>query len=160
MKLAHKIRRELKLEGHYHAQMKEALELAWAIKNGKVTYEEVVGLEIEEQIVPRGATTLQDIIKEHSNKRYVAYPTADSYTFVGAGKVYEYKSMHQSIVGNQNAMYSVYAGEADGLLKADYKTFPVLNKTLFVVGKDDEERFKDALPKEGSGYEFIVCDCL
>ena len=39
MQMAHKIRRELKLEGHYHVQMKIAMNLAWQVKKGESTIE-------------------------------------------------------------------------------------------------------------------------
>lgn len=37
MNVAHLIRRELKLEGHYHVQMKIALTFAWKVKKGEMT---------------------------------------------------------------------------------------------------------------------------
>ena len=39
MQMAHKLRRELKLEGHYHVQMKIAMDLAWQVKKGESTIE-------------------------------------------------------------------------------------------------------------------------
>ena len=44
MGLAHLIRRELKLEGHYHVQMKIAMKYAWAIKKGQTTIEELLNI--------------------------------------------------------------------------------------------------------------------
>lgn len=43
MGLAHKIRRELGLEGDYRAQMKMAMSYAWAIKKGTKTIEDILG---------------------------------------------------------------------------------------------------------------------
>nr|DAU23742.1 MAG TPA: hypothetical protein [Caudoviricetes sp.] len=43
MGLAHKIRRELGLEGDYRAQMKMAMSYAWAIKKGSKTLEDILG---------------------------------------------------------------------------------------------------------------------
>lgn len=43
MKLAHKIRKELGLEGSYSVQMKMALSYAWAIKRGTETIENILG---------------------------------------------------------------------------------------------------------------------
>lgn len=43
MSLAHKIRKELCLEGNYSAQMKMALSYAWAIKKGTATIESILG---------------------------------------------------------------------------------------------------------------------
>lgn len=43
MGLAHKIRRELGLEGDYRAQMKMAMNYAWAIKKGVKTIEDILG---------------------------------------------------------------------------------------------------------------------
>lgn len=43
MGLAHKIRKELALEGDYSAQMKMALSYAWAIKKGTATIESILG---------------------------------------------------------------------------------------------------------------------
>ena len=42
MQLAHTIRKELKLEGHYHVQMKIALTLAWEVKKGETSIEVVL----------------------------------------------------------------------------------------------------------------------
>lgn len=42
MQLAHTIRKELKLEGHYHVQMKIALTLAWEVKKGETSIEAVL----------------------------------------------------------------------------------------------------------------------
>ena len=42
MQMAHKIRRELKLEGHYHVQMKIAMNLAWEVKKGETSIEVVL----------------------------------------------------------------------------------------------------------------------
>lgn len=42
MGLAHKIRRELGLEGHYSVQMKIAMGYAWAIKKGNLSLEELL----------------------------------------------------------------------------------------------------------------------
>lgn len=42
MQMAHKIRRELKLEGHYHVQMKIAMNLAWEVKKGLSTIEVIL----------------------------------------------------------------------------------------------------------------------
>lgn len=43
MGLAHKIRRELGLEGHYSVQMKIAMKYAWAIKKGTETIDNILG---------------------------------------------------------------------------------------------------------------------
>lgn len=43
MGLAHKIRRELGLEGHYSVQMKIAMRYAWAIKKGTETIDNILG---------------------------------------------------------------------------------------------------------------------
>ena len=48
MTLAHKVRKALNLEGNYAAQMKYAMQKAWAIKKGQVKYEDVVGIVEEE----------------------------------------------------------------------------------------------------------------
>ena len=42
MKIAHIIRKELKLEGHYYVQMKIALNLAWRVKKGFVSLEGLI----------------------------------------------------------------------------------------------------------------------
>lgn len=52
MGLAHKIRRELGLEGDYRAQMKMAMLYAWSIKKGVKTLEEVLGEESTEAAAP------------------------------------------------------------------------------------------------------------
>lgn len=44
MTVAHIIRRELKLEGHYHAQLKIAMSYAWKIKKGQITLEELLNI--------------------------------------------------------------------------------------------------------------------
>ena len=45
MKIAHIIRRELKLEGHYYVQMKIAMNLAWRVKKGFVSLEGLIAGE-------------------------------------------------------------------------------------------------------------------
>lgn len=50
MSLAHTIRRELGLEGHYQAQMKLALSLAWEVKKGLTTIEAVLGTAVVENV--------------------------------------------------------------------------------------------------------------
>ena len=44
MTLAHKLRRELGLEGAYSCQMKMAMKYAWAIKKGQTTLEELLNI--------------------------------------------------------------------------------------------------------------------
>lgn len=45
MKIAHIIRKELKLEGHYYVQMKIAMNLAWRVKKGFVSLEGLIAGE-------------------------------------------------------------------------------------------------------------------
>lgn len=64
MKIAHIIRKELKLEGHYHAQMKIAMNLAWKVKKGFLSLEDLiageeVGPEVKEEVNTNNSTAAQ-----------------------------------------------------------------------------------------------------
>lgn len=64
MKIAHIIRKELKLEGHYHAQMKIAMNLAWKVKKGFMSLEDLiageeVGPEVKEEVNTNNTTAAQ-----------------------------------------------------------------------------------------------------
>ena len=60
MAIAHLIRRELKLEGHYHVQMKIAMSYAWQVKKGEETLE---SLNIKATDVKPEAKTIDTSVK-------------------------------------------------------------------------------------------------
>ena len=71
MGLAHKIRRELGLEGDYRAQMKMAMLYAWSIKKGVKTLEEVLGEESTEAAAPTynvANTTVEEEVAVSTDK--------------------------------------------------------------------------------------------
>lgn len=64
MVLAHKLRKEMRLEGHYHAQMKIALKAAWSVIKGQAIKLEVkpapVCTTFEPEFIPAPAPVIEE----------------------------------------------------------------------------------------------------
>ena len=161
MKLAHRIRRELKLEGDYRCQMSFSMKKAWAIKRGGITLESILGIEDAKEIItPVSIITLEDIIKQNSNNNFVVIAKETGYEFIKAGTTKFIDSRFTSEVANTNSLLSAYSGDAAGITKKNRAKQPIPAKTVFIIGAKDEDRFKSIAPKQDSNYKYVVCDCL
>lgn len=75
MQLAHTIRKELKLEGHYHVQMKIALTLAWEVKKGETSIEVVLNNKVTKESAEQTKATDTYNAENYGNKE--EYNTAE-----------------------------------------------------------------------------------
>lgn len=114
MKVAHLIRRELKLEGHYYVQMKIAMELAWKIKRGLITLDALLNNDTE--ISAAEATDTYDaapVVEEETTAKEesVQEPIVD--------QEFSYKVYLKSM---KNGIAEFFMKRSDGAEKPFYKT--------------------------------------
>ena len=140
MKIAHIIRKELKLEGHYHAQMKIAMNLAWKVKKGFMSLEgliagEEAGPEVKEEVNTNNTTAAKathtynaaDVTKEPVVKEPVV---STDFTY----RIY-LKSMKNGIAEffmrrSDGAERPFYKTKARGLVDLDKQFAKVLGTAL------------------------------
>lgn len=110
MQLAHKIRREEKLEGHYHAQMKYALAKAHAIKKGVIKQEVIKIYEEQEEQLSEVAATIDSIAieaKEHKSPQEIMAACGDKYD---AYVFFKDNEVHMHILGKEQILKTKYSG--------------------------------------------------
>lgn len=126
MKLAHKIRRDEKLEGHYHAQMKYALQKAYAILNQTGTIIEDMSENFKEEVASdesmstKEDLTVQEVLEKYKGK-YDAYVYFEGY------------NIHLNIKGKTQILTTKYRGiKLEREFISKLQIFNQLNRTLII----------------------------
>lgn len=128
MQLAHKIRRDEKLEGHYHAQMSYALKKAYAILNEteSIVKDMSEDFNVEDEIAidesnsKQEELTVQEVLDKYKGQ-YDAYVYFDGF------------NIHVNIKGKIQVLTTKYKGlRLEREFIAKLGLFKTLNKTLII----------------------------
>lgn len=130
MTVAHIIRRELKLEGHYHAQLKIAMSYAWKIKKGQMTLEELLNIPaINETAAPTYNAVNEEVNSEvavaedkveDKPKQEVKQNTSDGVFTIYLDKLENGVAYFNKAKGNQKGFF--FSFKARNMVSMD-KTF-------------------------------------
>ena len=141
MKIAHIIRKALKLEGHYHVQMKIAMNLAWKVKKGLLSLEDLIAEEKVEPEVNTNTTsaveetytynTAQEVKKETVQEPIVnTVADATDYTYRVYLKSFKNGVAQFSMKRNDGAERPFFATKARNLVDLDKQFAKVLGNAL------------------------------
>ena len=165
MVLAHHIRKELKLEGHYHAQMSFALIKAWAINKGETTLDIVLGTGVSQETIEskieevHKETGLEELIQTHRFLRPVYVAKENGIRAYVKTNTKMFATLNKGEAANTNVMLNIISGTVIlGVKGAKYKL--PNEKVTIIVGQNDVDRFKAAQEKAGVDINIVVCNCL